>query len=143
MNRRESNRTRTRQTSPLFPHPCHISGKVVAGKHLGRSIGFPTANVSYGSQSLPDNGVYCALVYLDGVFYPAMANVGLNPTVDSDGCRKLEVHILNFDQDIYDRQITVYFLDFIRREHRFASLEQLCDQLKKDRETTRSMFLKF
>ncbi len=140
MIRKEVNRPRPK---PLFPHPCHVTGRVIKGKQLGRSIGFPTANISYGLQKLPDNGVYCALVYLDGVFYPAMANVGANPTVDSDGRKKLEVHLLNFNQDIYDREITVYFLDFIRREHRFSSVEQLGEQLKKDRETTLSMFAQF
>ncbi len=143
MIRKEYPKPRAKQPRPLFPHPCHISGRVIAGKRLGRSLGFPTANIAYGSQALPGNGVYCALTYLDGVFYPSMANVGLNPTVDKDGRKKLEVHILNFDHDIYDRQVTVYFLDFIRREHRFASVEQLSEQLKKDRETTLSMFAQF
>ncbi len=123
-------------------HAYSVSGKVVKGKQLGRTIGFPTINVRYGRQLLPGNGVYSALVYHNGALYPAMANIGSNPTVSDGRRRYLEVHIFDFNENLYGQQVTVSFSDFIRREKKFANVSELAEQLKKDSVTARETLSK-
>ncbi|MBQ6655217.1 MAG: hypothetical protein IJM79_06830 [Erysipelotrichaceae bacterium] len=137
MIRKDIKNGRVRQVSNQLGHAYQITGKVVRGRQLGRTIGFPTINVSYGRQLLPADGVYSVLVYHDGAFYPAMANVGTNPTVSDGSRRTLEAHIFDFDEDLYGQQVAVNFIDFIRKDRKFASVSELTEQLKKDREAAR------
>lgn len=111
-----------------------ITGAVVKGKQLGRTIGFPTANI------IPDNckllplcGVYETRVMIGDKLYKGLTNVGMNPTVDKEGNITVETNILDFSGELYDNIITVYFESFIRPEMKFSSLEKLVEQMKKDK----------
>lgn len=116
-----------------------LSGKVVKGKQLGRTIGFPTANIEVTDEKkhLPATGVYVVNVNIPhlGKTYRGMLNIGRRPTVDVDNAPlSIEVHIIDFEGDIYDKEINVEFIRFIREEHPFPSLNALIDQLTLDRQ---------
>ena len=107
-----------------------LTGAVVAGNRMGRTIGFPTANMQLYEplKLVPGNGVYAVQAEVLGVKYKGMCNIGVRPTVSGVG-RTIETHILDFDQDIYGLPLTVRFLRRIRDERKFASLEELRSQL--------------
>lgn len=116
-----------------------VSGTIIEGRKIGRSIGFPTANIKPDSQYklIPGNGIYAVEVQLDDKLYPGMLNIGSNPTVNPDiSYRSIEVHILNFDQEIYGRKISVNFRKRLREEKKFESLKQLSEQMMLDKEDT-------
>jgi riboflavin kinase/FMN adenylyltransferase len=117
-----------------------LSGTVIRGKALGRTIGFPTANIDVNSdlKLIPGIGVYAVEVLVDGQVYRGMLNIGLRPTVVSSDVVNLEVHILDFHQDIYDKNITVRFMDRVRDEQKFESVEALKEQLKNDEKFVRT-----
>lgn len=142
MLRKDIRRGRVEQVSRQLKHPYQITGKVTRGRQIGRTIGFPTLNIRYGRQLLPKKGVYSVLVYLDVAVYPAMANIGTNPTVSDAGRTSLEVNVFDFDEDVYGQQVSVSFLNFIRPEKRFSSLKQLQQQLKQDKEKIQESFKK-
>jgi riboflavin kinase/FMN adenylyltransferase len=113
-----------------------ITGKVVQGKQLGRTIGFPTANiyVEEDYKLIPNSGVYVVECKIDNQFYFGMMNIGTNPTIENtDLNQKIEVNIFNFDTEIYDKSITVSFLKRIRSEQKFDSLESLKAQIAMDK----------
>ena len=120
-----------------------FNAKVVEGKKLGRTIGFPTANlqVSEFYKLIPKTGVYIVEVMLDNKSFKGMMNIGLNPTV-SGHYQTVEVNILDFNQDIYGKNIQISLLDKIREEQKFDSLETLKNQLTKDKQTTENYFRK-
>jgi riboflavin kinase/FMN adenylyltransferase len=111
-----------------------ILGKVIKGKQIGRKIGFPTANllVQDSTKLIPKEGVYSVDVLFNKVVYQAMMNIGQSPTVGVKS-RRLEVHIFDFDQDIYEQSIRVFLKEKIRDEIRFESLDLLKQQLQKDK----------
>jgi riboflavin kinase/FMN adenylyltransferase len=111
-----------------------LSGTVVKGKQLGRTIGFPTANISLEEdyKLVPQNGVYVVRAEIDGKTIYGMMNIGFNPTVQGKK-KTIEVHLFDFDYDIYNRKIQVAFLQRIRSEKKFESVEVLKEQLKKDK----------
>ena len=111
-----------------------LTGAVVAGNRLGRTIGFPTANMQLYEplKLVPGNGVYAVEAEVLGVRYKGMCNIGVRPTVNGTG-RTIETHILDFDQDIYGLPLTLRFLRRIRDERKFGSLDQLREQLLLDR----------
>lgn len=116
-----------------------LKGNVIKGRQIGRSIGFPTANIEpdYPFKLIPSNGVYAVEVELDGKIFPGMMNIGTNPTVNDDNsARSIEVHILDFNQDIYDKEIIVIFRKRLRDEIKFKSTMQLTEQMKLDKEQT-------
>jgi len=114
-----------------------IKGDVIDGKKLGHKIGFPTANIdpqeSY--KLVPKDGVYAVKVDVDDKRYLGMLNIGVRPTVNNQlDNRSIEVHILDFDQDIYYRNITIHFYQRIRNEQFFNSIDELKAQLSKDKD---------
>ena len=109
-----------------------ITGKVIRGKSLGRQFGFPTANVRVADAAPLQNGVYVACADIGGNTYKAVVNVGRRPTVDTDGERLAEIHFLDFSGDLYDRELVVCLLAFIRSECRFDGLEHLKRQIQLD-----------
>ena len=116
-----------------------LSGTVIEGRKIGRTIGFPTANIKPDSQYklIPANGVYAVNVMLDDNVFPGMLSIGSNPTVNIDiSLRSIEVHILNFDKDIYGRKISVVFRKRLRDEKKFNNLEQLTEQMANDKQDT-------
>lgn len=114
-----------------------FSGVVAKGKQLGRTIGFPTANISCieDYKLIPKNGVYIVKSVLSGRLVYGMMNIGTRPTVDGEN-QTLEAHFLDFDGDLYGQQITISLLDYIREEAKFSSLEDLKSQIGKDRTAT-------
>jgi len=110
-----------------------IKGTVIHGQHLGRALGFPTANLSLPDELIiPLNGVYSGLVKIDSKVYHAVINVGKRPTIGDLKKDLVEAHILDFNEDIYDKIIEISFLKRIRDEKKFDSLEELKVQIKKD-----------
>jgi riboflavin kinase/FMN adenylyltransferase len=113
-----------------------VSGIVIEGRKIGRTIGFPTANIKPDSQYklIPGNGVYAVEVQLNDNLYPGMLSIGSNPTVNTDNrFRSIEVHILNFDKDIYGEKISVIFRKKLRDERKFDNLKQLTAQMGRDK----------
>ena len=121
-------------------HPFRLTGTVVDGKRLGRTIGFPTANIlpPHPWKLIPAHGVYVCAASLDGRRMRAMVNIGTRPTVDGpDGRPTIEAHIIDFNGDIYGKAITLEFHHRLRDEIRFTSPARLALQLEADRESTR------
>ena len=120
------------KANKMLGYNFYITGTVVKGQQIGRTIGFRTANLVYPPEliDLPF-GVYAANVRYDGEIYKGIANFGVRPTVNGHGT-SLEVHLLDFDKDIYGQKITVEFNKMIRKEKKFASLEELKEQIKRD-----------
>jgi riboflavin kinase/FMN adenylyltransferase len=118
-----------------------LTGTVVKGNQLGRTIGYPTANIVLNSdlKLIPGNGVYAVRVNVRGVWFGGMMNIGTRPTVVSNGGRTIEVNIFDFDETIYDETVTVQFLSKWRDEQKFNGLEELKNQLKLDEETIRTV----
>ena len=113
-----------------------ISGLVVKGRQLGRTINFPTANLELdGKYLLPEtNGVYITKIKVNNNIYKSVTNIGYNPTVSDEKNKKfIETHILDFNEDIYGEKIEIYFYEFLRKEQKFESFDHLKDQLKLDK----------
>ncbi|MBD5267930.1 MAG: riboflavin biosynthesis protein RibF [Bacteroides sp.] len=124
------------QANLMLGYCYRLSGTVVHGKELGRTIGFPTANILPADprRLVPANGVYAVRAHLaNGEVYPAMVNIGHRPTVDSpDSPESIEAHIIGFDGCIYGQTVELEFLRFLRKEQRFESLDALRHQLAAD-----------
>ena len=120
-----------------------FSGEVVKGKQLGRTIGFPTANIQIKEsyKLIPKNGVYIVKSNLDGNTIFGMMNIGNRPTVNGEN-QTIEVNFFDFDEDIYNKIISIEILDFIREEQKFDSLDSLKSQLNKDQQTSLSYISK-
>ena len=108
-----------------------IAGPVVAGYKTGQAIGFPTANIDTSKVQIPRTGVYAVRMIYQKKSYDAVANIGFNPTFNRDRL-SVEVHIFDFKQAIYGKEIEVEFISRIRSEIAFKSKEELVDQIKKD-----------
>lgn len=119
----------------LLGYPYHFSGEVIHGNKRGRTIGFPTANIliKEDEKLIPAVGVYGVRVHLDDDEFKGMMNIGYRPTVDGTSLT-IEVHILDFDRDIYHSTLHISILKRIRDEKKFSGLEELKKQLEKDRE---------
>lgn len=129
------------KAAEMLGRPYALSGLVVHGKAIGRTIGFPTANVlpDNPGKILPAKGVYaCQAILADkkGMILPAMVNIGDCPTFDDGRKHSVEAHIIGLDSDIYDMPLTLRFLQRVRAERRFASLQELSEQLSTDRKIT-------
>ena len=130
-----------KEASKMLGYDYSMHGVVVSGNRLGRTIGFPTANMQLYEplKLVPGNGVYFVKVnVLDRVFY-GMCNIGLRPTVSAGNARTIETNIFGFDEDIYGLDIEVTFISRIREERKFGSLEELKHQLESDRDTCLSL----
>ncbi|MCY6483927.1 bifunctional riboflavin kinase/FAD synthetase [Clostridium aestuarii] len=113
--------------------PFMLEGKVIQGKQLGRKLHFPTINLDYNKRFiLPRGGVYYSIVEYNNNKYKGITNIGYNPTV-KDKKLSIETHILNFDKDIYNENVKIYFIDRIRDEKKFNSLNELSSQISKDK----------
>ena len=130
-----------KEASKMLGYDYSMHGVVVSGNRLGRTIGFPTANMQLYEplKLVPGNGVYFVKVnVLDRVFY-GMCNIGLRPTVGAGNARTIETNIFGFDEDIYGLDIEITFVSRIREERKFDSLEELKHQLEADRDTCLSL----
>ena len=117
-----------------------ISGEVVHGKKIGRTIGFPTANILVDDMKLlPKNGAYIVEVWLKNQQYKGMLSIGTNPTIGGNNL-SVEVNILDFKGDIYGERLTLKFRDFLHEEIKFENLEKLIERLKQDKKITEDFF---
>ncbi|MBS1588117.1 MAG: bifunctional riboflavin kinase/FAD synthetase [Bacteroidetes bacterium] len=126
--------------SRMLGRSYSICGRVIHGHKLGRTIGYPTANIELidGDQLIPAKGIYVAQVRLGKELLGGMLSVGFNPTVSTEQILHIEVNIFNFDSDIYDQEVEVFFLHWLRAEEKFSSLEALKEQLLRDQENSLS-----
>jgi riboflavin kinase/FMN adenylyltransferase len=130
------------RAAEFLGEPFSLNGEVVRGESLGRTIGFPTANIKVKNTEklVPSNGVYAVTVSFDNRSYLGMMNVGVRPTVSGENDLSLEVNILDFDEDLYNKTLYVNFHARLRDEQRFDGVEELVEQLKKDEKTVRAFF---
>jgi len=116
-----------------------LKGTIIHGQHLGRTLGFPTANLFIKEELIiPLSGVYSGLVKIDSKVYHTVINIGKRPTIGDLKKDLVEAHILDFDEDIYGKNIEVSFLKRIRDEKKFNSLDELKVQIKKDCDFTKT-----
>ncbi|MCD0478119.1 bifunctional riboflavin kinase/FAD synthetase [Chryseobacterium sp. LC2016-29] len=126
------------EANEMLGYSYSVSGTVVHGKKLGRTIGYPTANIETGNiKLLPKKGAYIVEVLVKNQQYKGMLSVGTNPTVNGDKLT-VEVYILDFNGDIYDEEITVKFRDFLHEEIKFEGLEKLIERLDEDKRLTKA-----
>lgn len=128
------------EANELLGYEYSMTGKVVKGKQLGRTIGFPTANIDMGPQSrklIVPNGVYACRAVIGKDIIPAMVNIGHRPTVDMpDAPMSIEAHLIGYDHDLYDRLLSLQFVERLRDERPFPTLDALKTQLHHDRINT-------
>jgi riboflavin kinase/FMN adenylyltransferase len=136
-----------KKASALLGYEYFLRGKVVSGKRIGRNLGFPTANIEplFAYKLIPSNGVYAVRAGVEGDSqkYIAMLNIGTSPTIGgNEGKRTIEAHIIDFESDLYGRNVTIRFHDRLRDEMKFENIDALAARLVKDREMTIALFQK-
>jgi len=125
----------------ILGRPYKLSGRVRRGRELGRSIGFPTANIALGQRRLILSGVYCVRVHgITTAALPAIANIGYRPTMGNSSQQLLEVHIMDYTGDLYGHDLEVEIMCKVREEQKFASIDALVRQIQKDVLTARRYF---
>jgi len=126
---------KVKQAAQQLSYPYTLGGTVIHGNHLGRTIGFPTANLDLDCKDkiIPLEGVYVARIHLDDETFFGMAYIGKRPTIGALNEQRIEVNIFDFDRDIYGKYITVEWLDFVRPDVHFDSIEALKQQLTADK----------
>jgi len=131
------------KANEFLGRPYFLQGKVIEGDKIGRTIGFPTANIELKETNklVPMDGAYISRVFVDNQSYEGMLNIGVRPTV-SGNKKNIEVNILNFDKDIYEKTIGIQFLSFLRPEKKFNNLNALKTQLTRDQKQVVAFFLK-
>jgi riboflavin kinase/FMN adenylyltransferase len=122
----------------LLGRPHRLSGRVVAGKRRGAALGFPTANVKVKVGIVPPDGVYAVFAETAGGRFQGVANLGTNPTFGANA-RSLEVHLFDFSGDLYGRRCRVSFVEHLRGEIAFSSVDALVAQIRRDAEQARNV----
>jgi riboflavin kinase/FMN adenylyltransferase len=131
---------RVDEAAALLGHEYTIDGTVVHGEHRGTSLGFPTANICTDNEMLPPDGVYATTARILGVVYPSVTNIGVRPTVDTSGRRTVETHIFDFEGDLYRTVLRVGFVQRLRDERAFGSVDLLKEQIAADCSRARDLF---
>ena len=109
-----------------------LTGRVVHGKELGRTVGMPTANIDVGNQTLPKPGVYATRIVIGDRTFASVTNIGTRPSVDCEEAVTVETFVLDFDEDIYGETVSIEICGFLRPIQKFAGLEAVYGQVKKD-----------
>jgi riboflavin kinase/FMN adenylyltransferase len=117
----------------LLSYNYALSGEVIKGNQVGRTLGFPTANIylSDNHKLIPDDGVYSAHAIVDGIQHNCVVSIGNRPTFN-DSKKSIEVHLLDFNQDLYNQNLKIEFVDFIRAQRKFEVIDELVQQIKAD-----------
>lgn len=128
---------RVEEASRLLTYPYQLKGQIVDGYKIGRKLGFPTANIRVEEplKIIPGTGVYAVWVDVENRRYKGMLYIGDRPTFENDSALSLEVNILDFNENIYNKEITVAFVQYVRGDVKFNSPEELKNQLERDRQT--------
>lgn len=124
----------------LLGRPYKILGRVIKGTGRGKGLGFPTANIEPENEVIPKRGVYFVLVSIDFNVYPAVANIGYNPTFGGEKKIKVEVHIIDFFEDLYNKEINISFFERLRGEEKFNSVGELVEQIRSDVESAKRLW---
>ena len=128
------------EAGALLGHPYSIDGTVVAGKHRGRELGFPTANLRTDNELLPPNGVYATTTTIDGVVHASLTNVGVRPTFGDTVKPIIETYVLGFNGDLYGRPLRLGFVQRLRDERKFEDVDALRAQMEADRRRAERLF---
>ena len=131
---------RVDEAGALLGHHYTVDGSVVQGKKRGRELGFPTANVCAENELVPPAGVYATTVTVDGIAYPSITNIGTRPTFESGQENIVEAHILEFDRDLYGSKLRIGFVQRLRDEKKFDSIDALKTQIEADRARALDLF---
>ena len=129
--------------SKYLTYNYSLTGIIVKGDQIGRTLGYPTANVKvlFSEKLIPGKGIYATKVLLRNIEYPSVTSIGIRPTFDGKDLR-IEVHIFDFDRNIYGEEIKLEFVEYLRDEMKFEDANQLIDQMKKDDYRARSILNK-
>jgi riboflavin kinase/FMN adenylyltransferase len=138
--RRLISEARVDEAAALLGHPYCIDGVVVRGDERGRTIGFPTANLCTKNELVPPHGVYATTAIIDGIVRPSITNIGTRPTVDESGRTVIETHIFDIDRDLYGATLRLAFVQRLRDERTFESVEALKTQIAADCSRARVLF---
>ncbi len=138
--RRLAGEGRVDEAGALLGHQYFIDGTVIRGDARGRTIGFPTANLCTENELIPPHGVYATTATIDGVVRASVTNIGVRPTVDTSGRTTIETHIFNFNQDLYGQSIRIGFVQRLRDERAFDTLDALRLQIGADCDRARVLF---
>lgn len=133
--------TKLDEAEKMLSRKYQIEGKVIDGDKVGRTLGIPTANLLVTNYVLPENGVYFVTVILDGKKYAGALNIGYNPTINYSVTKRVEVHILDFDENIYGKNLTLIFEKYLRPELQFPTRESLIKQMTDDVNLCKKLFL--
>jgi riboflavin kinase / FMN adenylyltransferase len=131
---------RVDEAGALLGHSYYVDGSVIRGEQRGRTIGFPTANLCTDNELLPPHGVYATTTTIAGIVHPSVTNIGVRPTVDSSGRATVETHIFDMDRDLYGTSIRVGFVQRLRDERAFESIDLLRAQIAADCSRARVLF---
>ena len=128
------------EAGALLGHQFYVDGRVVAGKHRGRELGFPTANLETENELLPPNGVYATMTTIDGIVHPSITNVGVRPTFGDTTKTMIEAYVLGFHGDLYGRQVRLGFVQRLRDERKFEDVDALRAQIEADLRRAERLF---
>jgi riboflavin kinase/FMN adenylyltransferase len=131
---------RVDEAGALLGHQYFIDGTIMRGDQRGRTLGFPTANLCSENELLPPHGVYATTARIGSLVYPSVTNVGTRPTVDQSGRTVIETHIFNLDRDLYGQSLRIGFVQRLRDERAFDSLDALRAQIDADCQRARVLF---
>jgi riboflavin kinase/FMN adenylyltransferase len=131
---------RVDEAGALLGHQYYIEGRVVLGDQRGRTLGFPTANLCTDNELLPPHGVYATTITINGTIRPSVTNVGTRPTVDSSGQTVVETHVFDLDRDLYGTAVRLGFVQRMRDERAFESIDLLKSQIAADCQRARMLF---
>jgi riboflavin kinase/FMN adenylyltransferase len=128
------------EAGSLLGHHYFIDGTVVRGAGRGREIGVPTANLQTANELVPPSGVYATVVTIDGAVRPSVTNIGMRPTFGDVDAPVVEVHVLDYDQDLYNRELRLSFVQRLRDERAFPDVDALRGQIEADCRGARRLF---
>jgi riboflavin kinase/FMN adenylyltransferase len=128
------------EAAALLGHGYYVDGEVVEGKHRGRELGFPTANLRTANELIPPHGVYATTLTVNGIIHPALTNIGVNPTFGDGHTATIETYVLGFNGDLYGRQVRLGFVLRMRDERRFDDVDALKAQMEADQRRAERLF---
>ncbi len=123
---------RLEKASEMLKRPVRVSGTVVRGEGRGHEIGFPTANLDLDHDVYPPRGIYGGVVPLQDSRYPAVASIGIRPTFEDEKREVVEIHLLNFEGNLYDQQLVFKFHCYLRDEEEYEEVDELIEQIEQD-----------
>jgi riboflavin kinase/FMN adenylyltransferase len=127
------------EAGALLGHPYYLDGSIVEGRHRGREIGFPTANLATENELIPPHGVYATTMTIDGIVHAGLTNIGVRPTF-AERDVTIETHVLRYSGDLYGRAVRLGFVQRLRDERKFEDVDALRGQIEADRRCAERLF---